>query len=69
MTIGTLVTETETDLSWCMFPGQTGVVLQRADKEMGFSPGEPGFGRFWTVCFDQELMVFIDEDLQVLRAA
>ena len=69
MTIGTLVTEIETDLSWCMFPGQTGVVVQRADKEMGFSPGESGFGRFWMVCFDQELMVFIDEDLQVLRAA
>jgi hypothetical protein len=65
MNIGTVVTETETDLSWCMFPGQTGVIVRSADEDMGL----PGCGRFWTVCFGQELMVFLDEDLQVLRPA
>jgi hypothetical protein len=63
MTIGTLVTEAETDLEWCMFPGQTGVIVRSADEEMGL----PGCERFWTVCFGQELGVFLDEDLQVLR--
>ena len=69
MTIGTLVTETETDLSWCMFPGQTGVIVRSADEDMGL----PGCGRFWLVCFGQgpaqEDMIFLDEDLQVLREA
>jgi len=63
MTIGTLVTEAETDLSWCMFPGQTGVIVGNADAEMGL----PELERFWTVCFGQELAVFLDDDLQVLR--
>jgi len=67
--VGTLVAEAETDLSWCTYPGQTGVIVSRADREMGFSPGEAGFGRFWMVCFGEELMVFMDEDLKVLRAA
>ena len=62
MTIGILVTEVETDLEWCMFPGQTGVIVGNADEEMGL----PGCGRFWTVCFGQELAVFFDDDLQVL---
>jgi len=62
MTIGTLVTETETDLQWCMFPGQTGVIVGSADEEMGL----PECGRFWTVCFGQELGIFLDTDLEVL---
>jgi len=64
--VGSVVAETETDLSWCTYPGQTGVVVHRADKEMGFSPGEAGFGRFWMVCFGEELMVFMDTDLVVV---
>ena len=49
--VGSVVTESETDLAWCMFPGQTGVVVGSADEEMEL----PGCGRFWTVCFGQDL--------------
>jgi len=63
MTIGTLVAETETDLSWCMFPGQTGVVVRSADDDMDL----PDCERFWLVRFGQETAIFLDSDLQVLR--
>tara|TARA_Y100000310_G_scaffold289941_1_gene316742 strand:- start:2352 stop:2546 length:195 start_codon:yes stop_codon:yes gene_type:complete len=61
--VGSVVTEAETDLAWCMFPGQTGVIVGSADKEMDL----PSCGRFWTVCFGEELGVFLDEDLEVIK--
>ena len=48
-----------------MFHGQTGVVVASADEEMDL----PGCGRFWTVCFGEELGVFIDDDLEVIRGS
>ncbi len=64
--VGTQVREAETDPSWQMYPGTAGVVVARADEEMGFSPGEGGFGRFWMVRIDGEDMVFLDTDLAVV---
>ncbi len=66
--IGTQVRESETDPNWQMYPGETGVVVARADEEMGFSPGEAGFGRFWMVRFVDDAGtfedgVFMDTDL------
>ena len=63
--IGTQVRESETDPNWQMYPGETGVVVARADEEMGFSPGEGGFGRHWMVHIGGEDMVFLDTDLAV----
>jgi len=62
MRIGTLVTEAEIDPTWIMFPGETGVIIASADEEMKM----PGCGRFWTVQFGGEDMVFLDEDLVVV---
>ena len=71
MTIGSLVTEAETDPNWQMYPGETGEIIASADEEMGL----PGCGRFWTVCFgpgsgssaaDSSTMVFLDTDLVVV---
>ena len=61
--VGSMVTEAETDPTWQMYPGETGVVVRRADEEMGFSPGEGGFGRHWMVRIGDEEMVFLDTDL------
>jgi hypothetical protein len=62
MSIGTLVTEAETDAAWQMYPGETGEIVARADEEMGL----PGCGRFWMVRFGSENMVFLDVDLVVV---
>lgn len=66
MTIGTLVREVETDPNWQMYPGETGEVVARADKEMGFSPGEAGFGRFWMVRWSDGDFVQLDTELMVV---
>ena len=50
-----------------MYPGETGFVVARADEEMGFSPGESGFGRHWMVHIGGEDMVFLDTDLAVTQ--
>ena len=63
--VGSVVTESETDLGWCMFPGQTGVIVGSADEEMDL----PGCGRFWTVCFGEELGIFLDDDLEVIHGS
>ena len=67
MTIGSLVRETETDPNWQMHPGVNGVVVARADEEMGL----PGCGRFWMVRFVDESgafedSIFLDTDLIVV---
>ena len=66
MRIGNLVTEAETEYNWQMYPGESGVIVACADVEMGFSPGEAGFGRFWMVHIGGEAMVFQDTDLVVV---
>ena len=45
--IGSQVRETETDPNWQMNPGETGVVIARADDEMGVTPTSIDAGRFW----------------------
>ena len=62
MSIGTLVTEAETDATWQMYPGKTGEIVACADEEMGL----PGCGRFWMVRFGSENMIFLDADLVVV---
>ena len=49
--IGTRVRETETDPNWQMYPGETGVVVDRGDAEMGVAPTAPDAGRFWIVAW------------------
>ncbi len=65
--VGTLVTEAEKDPNWQMYPGETGEIVRRADEEMGFRPGEGGFGRHWMVRIGGEDMVFLDTDLAVVK--
>jgi hypothetical protein len=62
MTIGTLVTETEIDPNWQMYPGETGEIVACADEEMGL----PGCGRFWMVRIGGEEIIFLDADLKVV---
>jgi hypothetical protein len=65
--IGSVVTETEIDPNWQMYPGESGVIVARADKEMGFSPGEGGFGRFWMVRWSDGDFVQQDTELMVVK--
>jgi len=65
--VGTQVREAEIDPNWQMYPGETGEIIRRADEEMGFSPGQGGFGRFWMVRIGGEEMVFLDTDLAVTQ--
>ena len=68
--IGNVVIESEQDADWQMYPGETGVVLRRADEEMDL----PGCGRFWMVRFVEESgafedSIFLDTDLEVVRGS
>jgi hypothetical protein len=62
MKIGILVREAEIDPNWQMYPGVTGEIVASADELMRL----PGCGRFWTVRFDGEDMIFLDEDLVIV---
>jgi len=64
--IGTRVRETETDPNWQMYPGETGVVVDRGDAEMGVAPTAPDAGRFWIVAWSDKRMVHLDAEIEVV---
>jgi hypothetical protein len=63
--IGNVVRESEQDADWQMYPGETGVVLRRADEEMDL----PGCGRFWMVRWSDGEFVMLDTELEVVRGS
>ena len=63
--IGNVVRESEQNPDWQIYPGETGVVLRRADKEMAL----PGCGRFWMVRWSDGEFVMLDTELEVVRGS
>jgi hypothetical protein len=61
MKIGILVREAEIDPNWQMYPGAIGEIIASADSEWEL----PEDGKFWWVRFDEEDMIFLDEDLVI----
>ena len=66
ISIGDRVRETETDPNWQMNPGQTGVVIARADAEMGVTPTSIDTGRFWMVRWADRDFVELDTEIEVV---
>jgi len=49
-----------------MYPGETGVVVDRGDAEMGVAPTAPDAGRFWIVAWSDKRMVHLDAEIEVV---
>lgn len=65
--IGTQVRETEIDPDWQMNPGEIGIVVGRADDEMGVTPTAPDAGRFWMVRWSDGDFVQLDTEIEVVN--
>ena len=63
--IGNVVRESEQNPDWQIYPGETGVVVRRADEEMDL----PGCGRCWMVRWSDGEFVMLDTELEVVRGS
>ena len=63
--IGNVVRESEQNPDWQIYPGETGVVVRRADDEMDLA----GCGRVWMVRWSDGEFVMLDTELEVVRGS